>query len=272
MDFERIDMASRGPWGSLRVLSRMRGLQVLPLQLGALLIVLAIGLDPFSQQLLQLEQRPRFVDEPAWHADPGAAFTTLAMSFNWGKALYAHDWSRAENSTRNPVIRMKTELELSIQAAILNGDSRTRNVVDQQGTVQGPTGICTWDQFQTLGVCNRCQNLTPDLKRIDSFGEVYNALYNDGSGDVYQKGNGTAFTLPNGHFLMNMNDCSLSDGTYSYISPTIGHAPPKQLTMSAFGTGDTNKTNSMQDLYPDMVHEHDPPRQGEYQQFLRARL
>lgn len=28
MDFERIDMASRGPWGSLRVLSRMRGLQV----------------------------------------------------------------------------------------------------------------------------------------------------------------------------------------------------------------------------------------------------
>lgn len=28
MDFERIDMASRGPWGSLRVLSRMNGLQV----------------------------------------------------------------------------------------------------------------------------------------------------------------------------------------------------------------------------------------------------
>jgi predicted Ser/Thr protein kinase len=28
IDFERIDMATRGPWGSLRVLSRMRGLQM----------------------------------------------------------------------------------------------------------------------------------------------------------------------------------------------------------------------------------------------------
>lgn len=27
-DFDRIDMASRGPWGSLRVLSRMHGFQV----------------------------------------------------------------------------------------------------------------------------------------------------------------------------------------------------------------------------------------------------
>ncbi|CAG8232295.1 unnamed protein product [Penicillium nalgiovense] len=246
MDFERIDMATRGPWGSLRVFSRMRGLQVLPLQLGALSIVLSIGLDPFSQQLLQLERRPRFSN--AWHADSEAAFNTLATSFDRGKTLYAHDWSRAENSTRNPVIRMTTELELSMQAAILNGLSRTRKVVDQQGTVQCPTGICAWDQFQTLGVCNRCQDLTSDLKRIDNFGKVYNALYNDGYGDVYQKKNGTAFTLPNGHFLMNINDCSLTSSGCDYLSPTIGHAPPAQLMMSSFGTGDPNKTNSMQEV------------------------
>lgn len=135
-----------------------------------------------------------------------------------------------------------------MQAAILNGLSRTRKVVDQQGTVQCPTGICAWDQFQTLGVCNRCQDLTSDLKRIDNFGEVYNALYSDGSGDVYQKKNGTAFTLPNGHFLMNMNDCSLTGDNCYYFSPTIGHTSPTQLMMSSFGTGDPNKTNSMLDI------------------------
>ncbi|OJJ07869.1 hypothetical protein ASPVEDRAFT_89100 [Aspergillus versicolor CBS 583.65] len=246
-DFERIDMASRGPWGSLRVLSRMHGFQVLPLQLGALLIVLVLALDPFSQQLIQLEQRPSY-GEPSWHTTPGASFTTLATSFDQGKALYAHDWSRAENSTRNPVIRMTTELELPMQAAILAGLSRSRKTIDQQSTVQCPTGICTWDQFQTLGVCHRCQDLTPELKRVDDFGEVYNSLYNDGHGDVYQKENGTAFSLPNGHFLMNMNGCSLTDSTCDYLSPAIGHAPPSQLTMSSFGTGDPSKTNSMRDI------------------------
>ncbi|KAJ5435916.1 hypothetical protein N7445_006801 [Penicillium cf. griseofulvum] len=209
MDFERIDMATRGPWGSLRVLSRMRGLQVAPLQLGALLIVLAIGLDPFSQQLLQLEQRPRFaIDESTWHLNPKSAFTTRAKSFNRGKTLYAHDWSRAENSTRNPIIRMTTELELSMQAAILNGLSRTRKVVDQQVTVQCPTGSCVWDQFQTLGVCNRCQDITSDLKRIDNFG---------------------------GQPLLRRQ-------------PSGRGGPATQLTMSSFGTGDPNKTNSMQDV------------------------
>ncbi|KAJ5184801.1 hypothetical protein N7491_007329 [Penicillium cf. griseofulvum] len=251
MDFERIDMATRGPWGSLRVLSRMRGLQVrAPLQLGALLIVLAIGLDPFSQQLLQLEQRPRFaIDESTWHLNPKSAFTTRAKSFNRGKTLYAHDWSRAENSTRNPIIRMTTELELSMQAAILNGLSRTRKVVDQQVTLQCPTGSCVWDQFQTLGVCNRCQDITSDLKRIDNFGGVYDAIYNDGNGGAFPKEKGTAFSLPNGHFLMNMDGCSLAPSNPCYdVSQVAGGGPATQLTMSSFGTGDPNKTNSMQDV------------------------
>lgn len=143
---------------------------------------------------------------------------------------------------------MTTELGLPIQAAILTGLSASREGVDQQSTVQCPTGVCTWDQFQTLGVCHRCQNLTPDLKRVDNFGGVYNALYNGGDGEVYQKENETAFMLPNGHFLMNKNHCSLTTFECDHTTPENRAIWAPQLTMSSFGTGDPSKTNSMRDI------------------------
>jgi hypothetical protein len=91
--------------------------------------------------------------------------------------------------------------------------------------------------------------MTSDLKRIDNFGGVYDALYNDGDGGAYPKDKGTAFSLPNGHFLMNINGCSLIDSTPCFdLSQATGGTPPPKLTMSSFGTGDPNKTNSMQDI------------------------
>lgn len=69
--FQNMDSASRGPWGSLKLLwSRKRKCVLLvrisllkltessiALQLGALTTVMAIAIDPFSQQLIQYEQR-----------------------------------------------------------------------------------------------------------------------------------------------------------------------------------------------------------------------
>lgn len=211
------------------------------------MILLAIGLDPFSQQLLQLEQRVQYV-ESKWYSNPGAAFTLRATEFSDGKTQFAHSWSRKENSDRNPIINMTTQLGLPMQAAILNGLDLSRKSIIQQGNVRCPTGVCTFDQFESLSVCHRCNDLTSDLKRVDNFGKVYNALYHEDYENVFQKKNGTAFALPNGHFLMNINGCEVAvSGTCQYISPPIGHGAPEKLSLSSFGTGDPEKTNSMQD-------------------------
>ncbi|KAK4934472.1 hypothetical protein LTR10_024274 [Elasticomyces elasticus] len=49
-DLERFDAASRGPWGSLKLVFRLRARQLATL--GAFITVLSIGIDPFSQQIL----------------------------------------------------------------------------------------------------------------------------------------------------------------------------------------------------------------------------
>ena len=60
-DFDIFDDASRGPWGSLRLLWCLRtrwGLGVL----GALITIGAVSVDSLSQQVIQLDTRTEFVD------------------------------------------------------------------------------------------------------------------------------------------------------------------------------------------------------------------
>lgn len=60
-DFDIFDDASRGPWGSLRLLWCLRtrwGLGVL----GALVTIGAVSVDALSQQVIQLDTRTEFVD------------------------------------------------------------------------------------------------------------------------------------------------------------------------------------------------------------------
>lgn len=112
-----------------------------------------------------------------------------------------------DNTTRSEEDPSKWErlvtaqLEQSMQTAILNGIYDPATVIKEQKTTNCSTGACTWPQFQTLGVCHKCNDLTSDLKKIGDFGEVYGAIYED----EYGAGNGTAFVLPNGHFLSNIN-------------------------------------------------------------------
>jgi hypothetical protein len=54
-DFEIFDKASRGPWGAIMLLFRTRGRSLAAL--GALLIVLLLGIDTFFQQVVDLPDR-----------------------------------------------------------------------------------------------------------------------------------------------------------------------------------------------------------------------
>ncbi|KAJ5300280.1 hypothetical protein N7508_007523 [Penicillium antarcticum] len=70
IDFERMDSASRGSLGGFNVLWKTR--RSISVQLGAFLTLLAIALDPFSQQLVLLRQGTEFVKAREHSSTPRA--------------------------------------------------------------------------------------------------------------------------------------------------------------------------------------------------------
>ncbi|KAK4034581.1 hypothetical protein C8A01DRAFT_38934 [Parachaetomium inaequale] len=160
MDFERIDAATRGPLGSLRVLTRTKG--PLALQFGAVLTLLIIGLDPFAQQLMQF--RDTFADESSISAlisSTGRYYMGTAVLNSPNKPVPTNSSDPAHGYT------VKPELPLSMQSAIFAGLSRAPAEVEQEVLVRCLTSNCTWDPFITLGVCYRCNNVTTKLESVD---------------------------------------------------------------------------------------------------------
>ncbi|KAI9373777.1 hypothetical protein BJX61DRAFT_552009 [Aspergillus egyptiacus] len=240
IDFERMDSASRGPLGGINVLWKTR--RSTSVRLGAFLTLLAIALDPFSQQLVQLRQGTEFVDS----LGGARAESAKTLEYSKGDVVYGN----ATNSTINPsgpmAIMAATEIDLSMQGSILNGLSRSLAEIRQQANVICPTDQCTWPPFKTLGVCHTCHNLTSDLKRVDGFGRVTGPLL---LASPMPPNDSSAFVLPNGHFMAGINGqiatiLGITAESYHFGTSWMVDSP----TMTAFGTGNPQKTNRMQNV------------------------
>ncbi|KAJ4172712.1 hypothetical protein NW754_002915 [Fusarium falciforme] len=135
-----------------------------------------------------------------------------------------------------------------MQASILNGFSRSPWEAAQEALVQCPTSNCTWDQFSTLGVCHRCEDLSSKLKRVEGFGKTLLTIHDVSYGT--QSVNATAFALPNGHFITNVDGCPLHDYLWNRCvnEQSLGIYSDKRYALTSFGTGNPNKTNSMKDI------------------------
>ena len=139
------DDATRGPWGSLSFLWKLRGRAVLP-SIAAVTIILATILDPFGQQLIRFYScrataepgsqaptvaRNRFVDggHPGGGPDPDFASADFA-------------WSISAN----------------MQAAMLGGIYQLR---PDPITPNCPTGNCTFSAaYSSAGWCSKCEDIT----------------------------------------------------------------------------------------------------------------
>lgn len=214
------------------------------------MILLAIALDPFSQQLLQLQPGTEYVQTTRDSSNPDSAFTTQAIEFNKGETINENVKKSVLEPEGRSMYTVTTRLDIPMQAAVLNGISRSQQEVQQQATTQCSSANCTWDPFETLGVCHRCNDLTSTLKTVRDFGDVFEALHNDGEEKIYHEDAASALVLPNGHFLTNINGCSADGVSCLYESEnTTGFGPNLRLVpMTSFGTGNPIKTNSMQDL------------------------
>ncbi|KAH7118549.1 hypothetical protein B0J13DRAFT_680907 [Dactylonectria estremocensis] len=243
MDFDRIDAATRGPLGSLRILIRTKSAPCL--QFGAVLTLLVVGLDPLAQQLVQLRQNIVF-ERGNTQDSSDVALISRAPLYAMGKTTVLQNVVANSSSYNYSVV--DTQIPLSMESAIFIGLSRSPWEVAQESLVQCPTGNCTWDQFNTLGVCHKCNNITSDLRRVDDFGDALIALqgYTFSSYSIPS----TAFSLPNGHFIANIDGCPPYGGPYADCDnsqPLVIYTDDKYV-ITSFGTGSPNKTNSMKDL------------------------
>jgi Protein of unknown function (DUF3176). len=131
--FHVLDQASRGPWGAMEVFWRIRsGLAIA----GALLMVLSVAIDPFSQQILVFPSR-----------DVRAADVTASVQ----RAL-----------EYRPVWNIPTSdwgvLDPTMQSALLNGLARINSPLDPVC----PSASCTYPDFASLGICSKCEDITKD--------------------------------------------------------------------------------------------------------------
>lgn len=212
--------------------------------------VLTLAVDPFSQQLLQLQQDIVYVDgldDEVFALRPRVNAYTLGNIVNPMDNLST---SRSKGALYKAEIR-GTQLDFSMEAAILNGLAQSKETVQQQSMAICPTGNCTWNAFPTLGVCHRCSNLTSQLKKVDHFGDFFDVLYDISKEEEEPShwsviGNATAFALPNGHFLANVDGCDADDLTCRPNYMNRGEQDAYALT--AYSTGDWNKTVSLQDV------------------------
>lgn len=214
----------------------------LPVRLGALIMIFALALDPFSQQLLQFRQGLVAADEIT-------PFARAKRSERYTGGSIERRRLPSENDSSEPMYSAMVKLEGSMEAAIKDGLYRPPNQFEQQTTTICPADACTWPRFQTLGVCQKCNDLTSELTEVANFGEAYGAIYgflNDGE---YDDETGTAFALPNGHFLANINRCSIgSNEQCSMRNSSGGSVLSYAVTTTTFGTGNPSMTNSMKDV------------------------
>ena len=125
IDMETFYNASRGPWGCLILLYRHRGCSLVSLR--AIVTVLALAFDPFMQQLFSYPVRQ--VASPAHVAT----------------VKQGHPASLQGNLYRGEGLQA---LNVGIWAE------------DFGITPSCPSGNCTWPEFQSMGYCARCKDVT----------------------------------------------------------------------------------------------------------------
>ena len=167
-DLETFDDASRGPWGSLRLLSaRGTGSLDKAVWLGCVITILVLAMETFGQQLLSFPERRVSVDGEV------ARFPTI------------RNLVTVPNYSGRNLITLSDRLlqsRLSLMEAMYG---RTTAAPFECGASE-----CSWDSHVTLGLCSTCTDISdtlPDCKvkvlmdlhsYVDNFGQTHNTTYN----------------------------------------------------------------------------------------------
>ncbi|KAF2160832.1 hypothetical protein M409DRAFT_59621 [Zasmidium cellare ATCC 36951] len=196
-DFAVHDEATRGPWGAVKLLTRT-SLKHVWHWLGCILILLALFVDPFTQQVLHYSDC-NVLEESGMATIPRTNF-------------FAGGGPHAGAG----LISITSDEQASINA----GMSAPGGHVDVQCT----SGNCTYPPFSTIGYCSACQDISDaiqiewlnytDINNMSFLGII--SYIPDGASVSYVRGPQSNFSTMS----------ILSDNTFQYLVglPTNGSA------------------------------------------------
>ncbi|KAH9232187.1 hypothetical protein K456DRAFT_1870328 [Colletotrichum gloeosporioides 23] len=143
-----IDDASRGPWGSLVLMSKGRT-KVLLIPALAFLTVAAVGFEPSAQQILDFPTRTALLRNASAEIGIATEYSSAVVASNEQKRL-------------NPGIAIGIPYA---KAFVVNSIIITS--VLQKPTNQSPRCpgyVCSWEAFSTLDVCGSYENITTQVR------------------------------------------------------------------------------------------------------------
>ncbi|KAF2730106.1 hypothetical protein EJ04DRAFT_545961 [Polyplosphaeria fusca] len=141
-DFFTFDSASRGPWGSLMLLGTTRCRHLV--SLGALVTILALAFEPFFQQIVSFSSRD---------VAQSNSTVNIATTYNPdGDRKYVVDTDYNTNG-----LRPGRSMVLAANSYVSSNQSTNPF---QAGC---STGRCNWTNYNSLGVCHTCQEISNAL-------------------------------------------------------------------------------------------------------------
>ena len=135
------DNASRGPWGSMMLLFILRWHAVLA-SIGAAITVLALAMDPFTQQIIHISNEWRPLTN-------GSASLPVTAAILMGHTPVHHQ----------PAVTLVNGWHHSSERVLQAMRAGLYSFAPPSSFVCS-TGNCMWSEFSSLGICSSCNNVT----------------------------------------------------------------------------------------------------------------
>ncbi|KAF2449614.1 hypothetical protein P171DRAFT_379677 [Karstenula rhodostoma CBS 690.94] len=147
-DFELFDNASRGPWGSLMLLVRTKGMTLAAL--GAAITIFVMAMDPFFQQVVRYPQR-----------------TVLQIQNSSIPRVERYEQNNVKIlASGQEVMSPDLDMKAAIDQSFLDfgvPQYQVGNGTQAEIPLSCPTSSCTWEPYETLGVCSQCVDVVDML-------------------------------------------------------------------------------------------------------------
>lgn len=156
MDLQIFDDASRGPIGAISLILRIRWGATIA-SFGALLTILALFQDAFYQQIYSTytdptQQQGNVSSLAVTRCQDTGTLDSGYTSESWCLIVIGFHLRSAASSVFSHI--------RGISASVLSGIS-----VPQDPSFNCPSGNCTWNSYETLGICSSCEDVSKKAQR-----------------------------------------------------------------------------------------------------------
>lgn len=144
VDMQTFDEASRGPLRAFKLLWRIR-FRAFIASAGAVIIILAIAIDPFTQQVLSYPALTSKVDNATSVIGVAKSFTGYYGRVDTDQKLTPYG---------------APEVSPQMNTAVILGASG----MPVQADYKCPSGRCEWPTFESMGLCSYCEDISAQVQ------------------------------------------------------------------------------------------------------------